>query len=165
MSARPSRKIGRKRGKVVASITLVSLMDLFTIVLIFLLQSFSSTGETFTSSPTFTLPTSTAVSELVPRLTIQVTQNDILVDGRKTASVEDALKAPSLLIEPLKMRLDEEAKKSIYIAGINRDLQLTREVILFGDKEIPFVLLEKVMYTCGLVGYSNIKLAVISKGG
>ena len=69
-----------------------------------------------------------------------------------------------LFRSPLYEALKKEAEKSIYIAGVNKDVALSREVILLGDRNIPFLALEKIMYTCGQVGYNNIRLAVISVG-
>lgn len=163
MAASPSRKRRNKRGSAVAYLSMVSLMDMFTIILIFLLHTFSAEGEVFSSSATFKLPQSTSEEPYRARLGIQITRQDIIVDGRKVASISE-LAPGELMIKPLYDELTEQAKKSLLIAGFNPELELNREVVIQGDKTIPFALLQKVMFTCGQVGYNNISLAVISVG-
>ncbi|MFZ3071823.1 MAG: biopolymer transporter ExbD, partial [Thermodesulfobacteriota bacterium] len=86
---------------------------------------------------------------------------DIVVEGERVAGT-DFEAGEELLIEPLYARLKKEAEKTLFIAGVNPSLELSREVVILGDRRIPFNLLQKVMYTCGQVGYNNISLAVMS---
>ncbi len=140
-------------------------MDMFTIILIFLLHSFSATGDTFSTSPTFKLPISTSTEQFQPRVTVQITADDIIVEGIKVAEVKNIPTGGELLIMPLYEELEKHARKSIFIAGINPSLELKKEVVVMGDRSIPFSILQKVMYTCGQVGYNSIELAVISVEG
>ncbi len=161
----PSRKIRRERATTVAYLSLVSLMDMFTIILIFLLHSFSAEGETYASSPRFKLPLSTSTEEFRSRLSVQITTTDIIVEGRKVAEIKAIGAGGEMLIAPLFDELEAHALKTILIAGMNPSLDLKKEVVVFGDRSIPFYLLQKVMYTCGQVGYNAIELAVISIEG
>jgi biopolymer transport protein ExbD len=160
MPAKPSRKRRPKRGAIVASLGLTSLMDMFTIILIFLLHTFSAEGEMVTTSEKFQLPLSSSDELYTARLTIVVTPKFIIVENKKIMKIEDIDKK-SLLITPLFQSLEDKAKKSLFIAGLNPELELGREVVIQGDRGIEFRLLERVMYTCGQVGYNNIALAVI----
>ncbi len=144
----------------VAHLTLVSLMDMFTIILLFLLQAFSVEGEAFTTSEKFKLPLSTAQEEFRPRLTVQVTRSEILVEGMKVMEAGEEAAKGDMLLRPLFEELEREAEKSLFIAGANPEVELSREVVILGDRTIPFALLERVMFTCGQVGYNNISLAV-----
>lgn len=162
MPAKPTRKRRIRRGSTVAYLSIVSLMDMFTIVLLFLLQSFSTESETFAISPKFRLPTSTASETFKSRLTVQITLKDIIVDGKKIAEVKDVQEKGDMLVKSLKEELSSLANRSAFIAEANPSVKLTREVIILGDKGIPFSLLKKVMFTCGQVGYNNIYLAVTS---
>ena len=163
MPARPSRLRRKKKRSTIAYLGMVSLMDMFTIILIFLLHTFSAEGEAVTSTKDFRLPVSTSVAEYRSRLTVMVTSRSIMVEGVKVVDLKD-LSTDELLIEPLFKVLTEEAKKSLFIAGINPELALNREVIIQGDRKISFELLQRVMFTCGQVGYNNIALAVVSSG-
>jgi biopolymer transport protein ExbD len=165
MSSGPSRKRRKKKQSTVAYLSLVSLMDMFTIILVFLLHSFSSESDTFATSPNFKLPVSTSQEELRPKLTVQITTSDIIVEGKKVAEVNSIPAKGEMLIEPLYKELEDIARKSLFIAGINPSMELKREVVVLGDRSIPFSILQKVMFTCGQVGYNSIELAVISREG
>lgn len=153
-----------KRGSIVAYASMTSLMDMFTIILIFLLSTFSADTANISASKKFTLPESTATTPYKQRLSIQITTDEILVEGIVVTTVDQALKSKELLIPPLYKVLEDEAKKSIFIAESNIEMKLSREVIIQGEKTIPFRLIEKIMFTCGQIGYNNMSLAVISTG-
>lgn len=165
MPLAPSRKRRRQKPRPVAYLTLVPLMDMFTIILIFLLHSFSAGSDTFATNPTFKLPLSTSSEELRPRVTVQITAGDIIVEGRRVAGVDEVSAGKDMLIGPLFEELEKQARKSVLIADINPTLELRKELVILGDRSIPFSLLQKVMYTCGQVGYNAIELAVISIEG
>ena len=93
-----------------AYLSLVSLMDMFTIILIFLLVSFSTSGETVTTTKEFILPVSTATEAIKPRLLVQITANDIVVEGERVAGTDTAA-AEGLMIEPLYARLKKRLRK------------------------------------------------------
>lgn len=151
-----------RRGSVVAYASMTSLMDMFTIILIFLLSTFSADTANISASSKFKLPDSTAKAPYKQRLGIQITTDEILVEGIAVTTVAEALKSKELLIPALHLVLEKEAKKSIFIAQSNSEMELSREVIIQGDKGTPFQLIEKIMFTCGQIGYNNISLAVIS---
>lgn len=150
-----------KRGSVVAYASMTSLMDMFTIILMFLLSTFSSDTANISASKKFTLPESTASAPYQQRLAIQITTDEILVEGIVVAAVDEVLASEELLIEPLHKALEAEAKKSIFIAESNTEMELSREVVIQGEKSIPFQLIEKIMFTSGQIGYSNIWKSVV----
>ena len=138
---------------------LVSLIDIFTILIFFLM---SSTGvEVLTSSKVVKLPESTA--EKAPRETIVVTVSgsDILVGGRRVALVSDALKSNDDLIAPLKAELDLLQGRQV----LRKENEAQgKAVTIMGDKDIPYRLLRKVMYTAARANYSDVSFAVTQKG-
>ncbi|MCK4738816.1 MAG: biopolymer transporter ExbD [Deltaproteobacteria bacterium] len=162
MSYSPEKRRHNKRGATVASLNLNSLMDMFTIILIFLLVSFSTERENPSATTTFKLPSSTSEEAMRPRLTIQITQDVIIVEGKQVVNIKD-IDPNETIISPLYAELQELAKTSIFIAEVNAELELDREVVFQGDRTIPFALLQRLMFTCGQVGYSNISLAVTRK--
>ena len=137
---------------------LVSLIDIFTILIFFLM---SSTGvEVLTSSKAVKLPESTA--DKAPRETIIVTVSgtDILVGGHRVASVSDALRSNDDLIAPLKAELD--LLQSRQVLRKENEAQ-GKAVTIMGDKDIPYRLLRKVMYTAARANYSDVSFAVTQK--
>ena len=149
----------RRRHKNIG-INLVSLMDIFTILVFFLLVN-SSEVETLSSNESFKLPES--ISETKPRETIliKVNEQDIVVQGRKVADVTNILNSDALIIESLQNELLYHAKKGI--DAETDDAGFLGAITIMGDKKIPYKLLKKIMATCAESNFGNISLAVQQK--
>jgi biopolymer transport protein ExbD len=160
----PSKKRRNKSGVGVPGLSLTSMMDMLTTILLFLLKSYSSEGEIVTSDPRLKLPVSISTQAPRPRLLVQISIDDIIVDGVRVAGVEESVKSKDFLIKPMHDELNKHAKRAEFIAMNNPDVKFTGEVLVQGDKSIPFALLEKIMFTCGQAGYNGISLAVTSSG-
>ena len=150
----------RARNKFSVDLNLVSLIDIFTILIFFLLAN-ASEVEVLPSTKAVRLPESTAEKTPKETLVVLVSNQDIVVQGRKVSSVSDAMKADSDLIAPLKAELDYHAGRQL----IRRDKEARNKAItIMGDKEISYRLLRKIMVTCARANYSDISFAVIQKG-
>ncbi len=138
---------------------LVSLMDIFTILVFFLLVN-SSDGEVLPSTRNVELPES--ISEARPRhnLVVMVTGQDILVQGKRVASVTE-LDASDGTIDALQVALQAQHQPSDQLTP--QDRVAAEEVTIMGTKQIPYRLLKKVMASCTEAGYSRISLAVLQK--
>jgi biopolymer transport protein ExbD len=138
-------------------------VDLFTNLVLFLLYNFSGEATAIPSAERMKLPESLA--ELMPKttLTIMITQTDIVVDGRKVAEIGPILKDDDLLIPALKKEMDYAAERGKYFANAGTGKPFEGRVTILGDKQIPFRLLEKVMFTCSQSEFGQIDLAVIQK--
>lgn len=142
------------------AINLVSLMDIFTILVFFLLVN-SSDGEVLPTLKSVKLPQS--VSEEKPRETVvvMVTGESILVQGKVVASVEQLLTEQDSNSNQLKQALDDLNSRA---RTNNEDIDpARREATIMGDREIPYRLLRKVMATCSEAGFGRISLAVLQK--
>lgn len=137
---------------------LVALIDIFTILIFFLM---SSTGiEVLSSARAVKLPESTA--EKMPRETVVITisATDIIVGGRKVASVSEALAGDGDLIATLKEELDLQANRQT----IRKENEAqAKAVTIMGDKAIPYRLLRKVMYTAARANFADVAFAVTQK--
>lgn len=161
MSLTPlQRRAERKsRNKTGLDMNLVSLIDIFTILIFFLLSSASGV-EILPSSKAVKLPQSN--SDKSPRETVVVTVNgsDIVVEGRRVASVAEVLGAEGDLIEALKAELDLQAgRKAVRQENETKAKALT----IMGDKDIPYRLLRKVMVTAARANFSDVSFAVVQK--
>lgn len=143
-----------------ATLNMVSLMDIFTILVFFLLVS-SSTGEVLPSTKTIKLPESIAEKKPKETLTIIVNATDILVQGRKIVSIDSINNSKSEIIEPLKKELDFQTERLLRRKALGTPFN--GEVTLMGDKSIPYALLKKIMVTCTKANYGKISLAVVKK--
>ncbi len=154
MSDRASRmQRHHERHRKGGGLNLVSLMDIFTILVFFLLVN-STEVETLPSDRGLTLPES--VSRELPRETVvvAVTLNDILVQGRRVASVADVMASEGTVIPEL-----VEALRAQHSRALRASLE-GAEVTIMGDRELPYSLLRRIMATCTEADYARLSLAV-----
>jgi biopolymer transport protein TolR len=151
------KRAARKgRNKQQLDLNLVSLIDIFTILIFFLLSS-ASEVETLPSFKSVKLPESTADKAPKETIVVVVSAVDILVDGRKIASVADVMRADGDLIAPLKAELDLLAKRQV----IRQENQAQKQAVtIMGDKDIPYRLLRKVMVTSARANFTDVSFAV-----
>ena len=137
---------------------LVSLIDVFTILIFFLL---SNSGVETLPAASVHLPESTAKKEPVQTLVIVVNATEITVEGRKVADVASLASAPDDLIPGLKAELDLVSTRPVVLAA---DAAKAHSLTIMGDKAIPYQLLRKVMYTAALANFTDVSFAVNQKG-
>lgn len=137
---------------------LVALIDIFTILIFFLM---SSTGvEVLSTAQAVKLPQSTAEKSPREMLVVTVSATDILVAGRKVATVAEAMATQGDLIAPLKAELDLQATRTLLR---KENEPQNQSVTIMGDKAIPYTLLRKVMYTAARANFSDVSFAVSQK--
>lgn len=158
-NSRRMRRMGRNKKKV-GSLPLTSLMDVFTILVFFLL--FHSSGSEVLEAPKqIHLPDS--IVEAKPRLTvvILVSPEVVVVQGKAVINTAQ-------LLDPGQGRVDEIAERLDLIEhsviGINTKTAAdSKEVTILADKMIPFRVLKRIMSTCTDSGFGKISLAVTQK--
>ena len=158
-SSRRMRRMSRNRGKI-AALNLTSLMDVFTILVFFLLVNSAST-EVLETPKQMTLPAS--VVEQKPRETVVifVSSTEVTVQGERVALVEDILAANGQNVAAIGERLSQVSDTIIGLS--TRSVANSREVTILADKSVPFNVIKKVMSTCTSEGFERISLAVIQK--
>lgn len=144
-----------------ASLNMVSLMDIFTILVFFLLVS-AGDSEVLPSPKKITLPESTAEKAPKKNVVIMVSEKDIKVLGRKVANIRSVISSRNPVIPGLMRELDRFAKQ----AGRNKKAKYDprKGITIMGDKAIPYKVLKKIMLSCATANYTNISLAVVQKG-
>lgn len=141
-----------------ASLNMVSLMDIFTILVFFLLVT-SSDSEVLPTPKAINLPESSAEKYPKETLVIMVNEKDIRINGKLIAPVEQVLKDSRNTIPALQQALADYRKGSN-----SRRVKINRKAItIMGDRKIPYQLLKKIMLTCATGKFSNISLAVNKK--
>ncbi len=155
-------KVIRRKRKNYSSFTLrlTSMIDMFTILLVFLLQSFSAEGEIVSVSKDLQLPKSTAKAPPKSTPIIVVTNEWIILDGNPVVQVSEILGRDKIIIDRLRNHLQNIRAFSENLGELDVNKGFKGNITIQGDKEIPFELLKKIMYTCGQVGFNNMLLAV-----
>ena len=149
-----------KRNKGAGALNLVSLMDIFTILVFFLLVN-SSDVETLPNTKDIQLPESIAEDKAKESVVIMIGEEDILVQGAAVAKVADVMATTGNDIPALREALKSQNDRVMRRAA--QDDIAGREVTIMGDKDIPYRLLKKVMATCTESDYGQISLAVLQK--
>ena len=151
-----------RRRDLTFTLRLTSMIDVFTILLVFLLKSYSAEGQIMTTSDELTLPVSSATKIPTTSSVIVITPKLILIDGNPIVSVEDVINSDKLEIDNLYRDLLIKRSVAERVSDINESMSFKGEITIQGDESIPFEILKKVMFTCGKTGYNNILLAVTS---
>lgn len=151
--SRRARRIHRRNNvRKQSPLNLVSLMDIFTILVFFLLVNSSNTQQ-LPSSKDLVLPTSVAKKVPEETLVIAVTESDILVQGRKVADVATVIREGKEDIPGLKKELD-------FLSGGNSGgSNVRRKVTIMGHENISYDLVRKILNTCQRSSYTNIAFA------
>ena len=179
----PAAEAGRKRKRVVQredldrtiQLDMLPMMALFTIILCYLLQSYSTDPVQITPTPGTLLPKST--TDLAPQEAVQLAISDrvILVEDQKVAEVKNGRVSAefkkdrnpaSMYIPPLYDALKKAGDKQKMFARYNKkkqELQFKGLLTIIADRRVPFRLLTEVLYTAGQAEYGAYKFAVIKE--
>ena len=154
-----SRRISRmtRNRKKLPGMNLTSLMDVFTILVFFLLTN-SATNEALEAPKVIKLPSSVVETKPQETVVVLVTHEYILVQGKVVADTAKVIAGNEIVVESIKKALLILRGRSL---GIRADEE--PEVNLLADRKIPFSLLKKIMSSCTSAGYSKISLAVNQK--
>jgi biopolymer transport protein ExbD len=159
---RESRRMRRmaRNHKRTSGLMLTSLMDVFTILVFFLLSN-SSASEAVKAPDQIKLPTSTVETKPRETVVIMVTPTEVLVHGKVVIATSDLYNPGSDQVPAIMTRL---AALQSNLIGINsRTAADSMEITILADRTIPFSALKKIMTSCTLAGYEKISLAVIQK--
>jgi len=159
---------GRKGGKMV-DVDITSLLDILTILLVFLLQSFNSSGVVINVPKDIEIPRSTSETINSFGVNVQVSKSQIWVDDKEIVNTKD--------VEPQHL-YDEGGRRIIPLFNeltkiretIQQAEKLSPEVKKFSgvanlviDKSLKYNYLKRIMYTCAAAGYKEFKFVVLSE--
>ena len=158
-SSRRIKRMSRNRVKI-TKMNLTSLMDVFTILVFFLLVN-SGSVEVMEAPKEVSLPESVVESKPRETVVIFVSPEEVLVQGKLVAFVEDIINGKENAVDPITARL-AQLKESV-IGANTAIVAESREVTILADKSVPFAVIKTIMSTCTSEGYENVSLAVIQK--
>ena len=157
------RRVRRGRKNIVATLMLTSMIDVFAVLVLFLLQNFSATGEVLFIQKDIKLPAATRAMEIERAPVITISRDKITLEGEMvgesfTENIEK-LTAENWEIQKLGFKL--ESMKNVYY--LDKGIKFPGRINVQADKDLPFVLIKRVMFTCTQAGYFNINFAVIKE--
>jgi biopolymer transport protein ExbD len=157
-------KMGGGHKSTNAEINVVPMVDMMTMLVIFLLNQFSSTGEVLYMQKDIKLPEARhgQMIEIAP--VIAVSANQIVVTGQKVADVADLDRDSGYLnIPALEERLRDEKKRWEFIHQSD-GAKFDGTVNIQADTKVPFRIVKRVMFSAGVAGYFNLNFAALEAG-
>ena len=160
LTPRQKRAERRNRNQSMVDMNLVSLIDVFTILIFFLLSNVGGV-DTLPSTKAVQLPESVADASPRENVVVIVSATEILVEGRTVARVDDVLASADDVIAPLQAEL-QLLQTNRQVVRVENEASAKRLTIM-GDKEIPYRLLRKIMVTSARANFSDVSFAVRQK--
>ncbi len=155
---RMQRHHKRNRGR--GGINLVSLMDIFTILVFFLLVN-SSEVQVLPNAKALKLPESSAEQRAKETMVVMLNTEEIRLQGEIVVQLDRLEDSTAEMIEPLRQALDERVKMALPAVG--KDADGIGEITIMADRQVPYSLLKRVMLTCAESEFGNISLAVVRR--
>lgn len=143
-----------------ASLSLVSLMDIFTILVFFLLVN-SADVQSIEPPKVLKLPESVAVEKPRETVIVMVTKDQVFVQGEPVVTVADVDAHEGVIIAPLRRALRVQSDRALLRAAATD--ASAREITILADRDIPYRILKKIMASCTDADYGKLSLAVIQK--
>jgi len=136
---------------------LTSLVDMLTILLVFLLKSFSVEGDLASAAPGLELAGSTSRERPTPMLNVVLSRTGVEIDGLQVVTIAEVAAVDSLMIPRLHRALGGS------VEPIDPP-EVEKEVTIQCDRRLEFAIVKKVMFTCAQAGYSDFSLLVSREG-
>lgn len=170
MATRGLKLYLNKRSPSHFKIQITSMVDMFVILLVFLLKSFSTSPVIISPAQGLRLPESTSPADPVDVLKMVISTDGVFVEDKKvltfkngTIAKEDLEANDPQFIRKLYDALDSHAKLAKSISKVNDSFEFDGKILVQADRSLPYDLLKRVMYTSMMAGYSDVKFAVVSK--
>ncbi len=178
---RPYNSRGKRSA--VAMLSLTAMVDMFTVLAVFLLQNYQTTGEVIELSDDVILPKAAKVRELKPATVVVISKGQILVDKIPVATIDEVKTLPEISTLPnLQARIQDAFKvleEKNRLAGLSQIKQAVNQargvetakpedfkrVTVQADKAMDAGTVKKVMYTLTEAGASEINFAVLRDDG
>lgn len=149
-----------------ADLLITPMVDMFVIIVLFLIANFSATGEILMMTKDIQLPEAKNVQEVQMVPVVMISNEEIVVDGASVIRLADIDSAEYLNIPQLEEKLRELKKKHEDLHSMAGDSEgFKGDINIQGHREVQFKYIKKVMFSCATAGYGNINFAVINKGG
>lgn len=152
------RVSGHGRKSVDHQIPLIPFIDFLIVLVIFLLMSFSASGELIAQQPTITMPDAKNTQQIEISPVVAIDERVITLDGTRVADTQTQGQSAQVdRIEPLIQGLESEKRKW---ETIHPSEPFAGQVIVQADRNIDFRVVKKVMFSAAAAGYGNVSFAV-----
>lgn len=156
------------------SLNIYPLMDVMTILLVFMIMQFAQESAAILQSAELQIPYSTSTAELDEALPVQISRTEVMVDGERVLSLRNGMVDPSqkqgggtgFLITPLHNKMIQHRDRLKLIeTRSNGRRPFDGTVQIIADNRTPFRTLSEVIYTLGQAEFSKMRFVVLQQGG
>ncbi|HET9595395.1 MAG TPA: biopolymer transporter ExbD [Anaeromyxobacteraceae bacterium] len=167
---RRARRKARARAEEISELNITAMMDMMTIILVFLLKSYSASSLNLNLSDQLHIPQSTAQVQPQDNVNVTISLREVAVNDHPAVPVEGGLipasakesgKADSFYVGALHEALRREVEKQKYIARYNPTAPFSGRVNVIADRRIPYRTVMDVLYTAGQAELGEYKLMVM----
>jgi len=158
----------RKKKRRSANLNITSMMDMFTIILVYLIKSYNGDPATITPSANMDLPTSTAMTKPIIATKIMVTKTHLLINEKVVTNLNSDKKVEAsglegFYISELGNKLKKAREKKEKLSQFNDNIKFEGKALIIADQTVPFETIRNIMFTAGQESYDNFKFAVIKR--
>lgn len=154
------------------SLNIYPMMDMMTILLVFLIMQFASGAAEIVQSSELQIPTSTSEVAPAQSLAVVISSNAVVVEGKHVLSLRNGKVDPSqkqgggsgMLITPLFNDLKQHRDRLKMIASRNPQRPFRGEARIIADKRTPFRTLGEVIYSLGQAEFGALRFVVLKAG-
>ncbi len=169
---RRARRQARARADEVSELNITAMMDMMTIILVFLLKSYSASPLNVNLSDALRLPQSTAQVQPQDNVNVTISLREVAVNDRLVVRAENGLipaaakeggKADAFFVGAVHAALQKEVEKQKYIARYNPRQPFTGRVNVIADRRVPYRTVMEVLYTAGQAELGEYKFMVLKQ--
>jgi biopolymer transport protein ExbD len=156
---------GKKSGY--ADLLITPLVDMFVIIVLFLIANFSATGEVLMMTKDIQLPEAINVKEVEMHPVVMVSDTQVSISGTVVGQTADLVKEEYLNIPALEEKLRDMKKQleDLHAMADGSTNAFKGDVNIQANKDVEFAIIKRVMFSCASAGYNNINFATLQKGG
>ena len=168
------RRLGKHPAHEEMGLNLYPMMDMMTILLVFLIQSFAQSGAaSVVQSAELEIPKSISTEDVQPALTLTISASEIVVEGKQALSLRNGQVDPGqkqggsngFLVTPLLSVLQQHRDRLKLIAQSRASKPFRGEVQIIADRRTPYRTLVEVLYTMGQSEFKAMRFVVLKQGG
>jgi biopolymer transport protein ExbD len=164
-------KLRRREEQEEIGLNIYPMMDMMTILLVFMIMQFASGAAEIVQTDELRLPTSTSQVEAAQALGVVISNSEVVVEGQHLIALRNGKVDPSLkqgggtgwLITPLFNGLKQHRDRLKMIASRNPQRPFRGEVRVIADKRTPFRTLGEVIYTLGQAEFGALRFIVLKQ--
>lgn len=167
---RKARRKAREAAGEIKELNIVAMMDMMTIILVFLLKSYQASAINVNMSEDLAVPASTTQLHPQENITVTVSMKEVAVNERAVlkvdrgvipAAAKEGARADAFYVGAVYDALKKEVDKQKYIARYNQDAPFTGRVNVVADKKVPYRTLMELLYTAGQAELGEYKFMVL----